>query len=189
MVPGYGEELEMGFNATSQCNCKPNPHKYNGKLATGHNRAHWCGPLHFAQYNANGPQLICTHFVEKEFCWKGKCYVGTLRKSSGFFLSWAQSSSNAIQRCPCLRQWHMAMPPRPITSYQVLAFFCTFVFYFISYLLLTIYYLSYSLQTGTHDRAPTTQNSLSSTLQKFWAFMFHYICCRQWLMGACQQAP
>ena len=68
MVPGYGEELEMGFNATSQCNCKPNPHKYNGKLATGHNRAHWCGPLHFAQYNANGPQLICTHFVEKEFC-------------------------------------------------------------------------------------------------------------------------
>ena len=36
MVPGYGEELEMGFNATSQCNCKLSPHKYNEKLATGH---------------------------------------------------------------------------------------------------------------------------------------------------------
>ena len=209
MVPGYGEELEMGFNATSP-SAIANSARTNITESLQQGTLMWSTSLR--PIYANGPQLICTHCVEKEFCWKGECYVGTLRKSSGLFLSWAAAMPSSGALVSDNDTWLCPHAPKHLIKY--LFFFVFFVFDFISCLLQTVthdqapephnilshaqpffwgifmfYTLSHSLQTGTHDQAPTAQNSFSSKKQKFCAFMFCYICCRQWHIGVCQQAP
>ena len=151
---------------------------------------------------ANGPQLICTHCVEKEICWKGECYVGT--KSSGLFLSWAAAMPSSGALVSDNDTWPCPHAPKHLVKYLFL-----FIFYFISYL----------LQTITHDQAPKLHNILSRTrpffrFSCFTHYPIHYTqehmtkppqpktasqvlcksfgllcfitCCRQWHIGACQ---
>ena len=155
MVPGYGEELEMGLNATSP-SAIANSARTNLTESLQQGTLMWSTSLR--PIYANGPQLICTHYVEKKICWKGECYVGTLRKSSGLFLSWeaAMPSSGALvsdnDTWPCPHApkhlikyfflyfcvlFHILFItdnntcPSPITSYHVLCHFFDFHVLFI----------------------------------------------------------
>ena len=65
MVPGYGEELEMGFNATSP-SAIANSARTNITESLQQGTLMWSTSLR--PIYANGPQLICTHYVEKEIC-------------------------------------------------------------------------------------------------------------------------
>ena len=65
MVPGYGEELEMGFNATSP-NAIANSAHTNITESLQQGTLMWSTSLR--PIYANGPQLICTRYVEKEIC-------------------------------------------------------------------------------------------------------------------------
>ena len=65
MVPGYGEELEMGFNATSP-SAIANSARTNITESLQQGTLMWSTSLR--PIYANGPQLICTHYVEKKTC-------------------------------------------------------------------------------------------------------------------------
>ena len=63
MVPGYGEELEMGFNATSP-SAIANSARTNITESLQQGTLMWSTSLR--PIYANGPQLICKHYVEKK---------------------------------------------------------------------------------------------------------------------------
>ena len=63
--PGYGEELEMGFNATSP-SAIANSARTNITESLQQGTLMWSTSLR--PIYANGPQLICTHYVEKKIC-------------------------------------------------------------------------------------------------------------------------
>ena len=65
MMPGYGEELEMGFNATSP-SAIANSARTNITESLQQGTLMWSTSLR--PIYANGPQLICTHYVEKKIC-------------------------------------------------------------------------------------------------------------------------
>ena len=62
MVPGYGEELEMGFNATSP-SAIANSARTNITKSLQQGTLMWS--ISLRPIYANGPQLNCTQYVEK----------------------------------------------------------------------------------------------------------------------------
>ena len=150
--------------------------------------------------------------LKRKFVEKGNVMLAHWENLVGYFCPEQQQCHPAVPLSQTMTHGHAPTPHNILSS--TCFFFVFFVFDFISCLLQTVthdqapephnilshaqpffggifmfYTLSHSLQTWTHDQAPTAQSSFSSKKQKFCAFMFCYICCRQLYIGACLQAP